>query len=180
MATTTSTTTISAKDWQKSFGDRPATHPSDADFYLQTGDGHVTVVEVKAAGATLPMHRRQSRVPRVIPPEQPQRLGFILLQKWEGVVIEADSESFTAQLIDSSDRLPPHDATFSRSELPANEQSLIEPGATFVWTLGYRQIGSTRERASVIYFRRLPAWTEREIIQAEQNGAKLLGTIGWQ
>lgn len=176
----TSTATISAKDWQKSFGDHPELHRSGADFYLQPADGEPTIVEVKTGGATQSIERRRPRVPRVVPAEQADQLGFILLQKWEGVVIECDSESFTAHLLDSNGKLPPHDATFSRSELPANEQSLVEPGAPFVWTLGYRQIGSTRERASVIYFRRLPTWTQKEIVQAEENGRNLLDALGWR
>ncbi len=178
--TAPSTATVSAKDWRKSFGDHPEIHRSGVDFYLQTADGQITIVEVKTGGATQSIERRQSRVPRVVPTEQADQLGFILLQKWEGVVIECDDESFTAHLLDSGGKLPPHDATFSRSELPANEQSLLEAGAPFVWTLGYRQIGSTRERASVIYFRRLPTWTQKEIGQAEENGRHLLDTLGWR
>jgi hypothetical protein len=108
------------------------------------------------------------------------RLGFILLQKWEGIVLETDNESFTAKLLDSHGRLPPHDATFSRAELPKNEQQLVEPSAPFVWTLGYRKIGNTRERASVVYFRRLPPWHESEIVTAEKRAEDLGGSIGWK
>lgn len=82
------------------------------------------------------------RVPRRMTYEEWSRLGFILLQKWEGVVVESDAETFTAKLIDSHGWLKPHDATFARSELLKDEQELIEPGAPFVWTLGYRKIGS--------------------------------------
>ena len=120
------------------------------------------------------------RIPRRMTYEEWSRLGFILLQKWEGVVVESDAETFTAKLTDSHGRLKPHDATFDRSELLKDEQELIEPGAPFVWTLGYRKIGSTRERASVVYFRRLPGWTEKEITAGEEKGSELSESIGWK
>ena len=113
-AATPSTSTVSAKDWRKSFGDHPEVHRSGVDFYLQSPNGDLTIIESKAAGATLAVEGRRARVPRVVSAEQPDQLGFILLQKWEGVVIECDRESFTAQLLDSNGKLPPHDATFSR------------------------------------------------------------------
>lgn len=180
MPTSLTTTTLSAKDWRMSFGDHPRVFPSGADFYMRTPEGAMTIVETKATESTTAPERPQTRIPRVASEEQPERLGFMLLQKWEGTVIEADSESFTAQLFDSLGKLPPHDATFSRSELDLNECALVEPGAPFVWILGYRQIGSTRERASVIYFRRLPGWTEKEITQAKQNGKTVADELGWR
>jgi hypothetical protein len=96
------------------------------------------------------------------------------------VVLESDKDTFTAKLMDSTSKLPTHDAVFARAELPRDEQQLIEAGAPFVWTLGYRKIGATRERASVIYFRRLPPWSEREITAGEERGKKLSESIGWK
>jgi len=153
---------------------------STPDFQFLTASGQVTVVELKTSQITMPTRREPLRIPRPLTFKDWSRLGFILLQKWEGIVLEADNDSFTAKLVDSHDRLPPHDATFSRAELPKNEQQLVEPGAPFVWTLGYRKIGDTRERASVVYFRRLPPWTKSEIASAEKRADDLGGSIGWK
>lgn len=177
---TATTTTAPIREPRASFSDRPMTVRSTPDFQFLSASGQVTVMEVKASNITMPTRREPVRVPRPLTFEEWTRLGFILLQKWEGVVLESDNDSFTAKLLDSHDRLPPHDATFSRAELPKNEQKLIEPGAPFVWTLGYRKIGNTRERASVIYFRRLPPWNASEIATAERKAEDLRSSIGWK
>jgi hypothetical protein len=142
--------------------------------------GKLTLVEVKTIDATMQTKLPPLKVSRRVTYEDWSRLGFILLQKWEGVVIESDAKTFTAKLTDSHGQLQPHDAVFARSELPKNEQELIEPGAPFVWTLGYRKIGSTRERASVVYFRRLPGWTQKEITAGEERANELSESIGWK
>jgi len=165
---------------RSSFSERPVTVRSTPDFQFLTASGEVTLVELKASQITMPTRREPLRIPRPLTFGEWSRLGFILLQKWEGTVLEADNDSFTAKLVDSHDRLPPHDATFSRAELDKDEQQLVDPGAPFVWTLGYRKIGNTRERASVIYFRRLPPWTESEITSAEKRAKDLGGSIGWK
>jgi hypothetical protein len=153
---------------------------STPDFQFLSASGQVTVADVKVSSITMTTRREPLRVPRPLTFEEWSRLGFILLQKWEGVVLESDNDTFTAKLLDSHGTLPPHDATFSRGELPKNEQKLIEPGAPFVWTLGYRKIGNTRERASVIYFRRLPPWSESEIATGKKRAEDLRGSIGWK
>jgi hypothetical protein len=163
-----------------SSADRPNVLRSSPDLFLLRDDDRVTVVEVKSAGATSVREPPAVPVPRVKPHSEPSRLGFILLQKWDGVVLQADKDTFTAQLFDSQGKLPPHDAVFARSELPPSEERLVQSGAPFVWTLGYRQIGSTRERASVIYFRRLPGWTEEEISKADVAARRLGDSLEWK
>ena len=177
---TAATTTAPIREPRASFSERPMTVRSTPDFQFLSASGQVTVADVKVSNITMTTRREPLRVPRPLTFEEWSRLGFILLQKWEGVVLESDNDSFTAKLLDSHGRLPPHDATFSRAELPKNEQKLIEPGAPFVWTLGYRKIGNTRERASVLYFRRLPPWDEREIVAAEPRAEELRECIEWK
>jgi hypothetical protein len=174
------TRTAPIREAKSSFSERPITVRSTPDFQFLAPNGDLTLIEVKSVNTTMVMRRKPLRVPRPLTYEDASRLGFILLQKWEGVVLESDHETFTAKLTDSHGKLRPHDATFARSELPKNEQELIEPGAPFVWTLGYRKIGSTRERASVIYFRRLPRWTEKEVTIAEERAKNLSDSIGWK
>jgi len=174
------TTTAPIREPRSSFSERPVTVRSTPDFQFLSASGEVTVADVKVSNITMLIRREPLRVPRPLTFEEWSRLGFILLQKWEGVVVESDNDSFTAKLLDSHGKLPPHDATFSRAELPKSEHKLIEPGAPFVWTLGYRKIGNTRERASVVYFRRLPPWNESEIATAEKSAEDLRGSIGWK
>jgi hypothetical protein len=166
---------------RSSFSDRPVIVRSTPDFHFLSATGEVTLVELKSnTQATTPLRRKPLRVPRPLTFQEWTRLGFILLQKWDGVVLQVDDESFTAKLIDSEGKLPDHDATFLRTELPKEEQELIEPGAPFVWTLGYRKIGNTRERASVLYFRHLPPWEEGEIVAAGPRAKELRERIEWK
>ena len=178
--TVADTPTAPITEPRSSFSDRPVTVQSTPDFQFLSAAGEVTVIELKTTQSTTPIRWQPLRVPRLLTFQEWSRLGFILLQKWEGVVLEVDDENFTAKLIDSDERLPNHDATFLRTELPKEEQGLIEPGAPFVWTLGYRKIGGTRERASVLYFRRLPPWDEREIVAAEPRAEELRDCIEWK
>jgi hypothetical protein len=181
MATSVITTaTTSLSKWRPSSSDRPLVVHSAADAHIIDAAGNITVIEVKAGAKTLPSDKRPMFVPRVVESAGSDQPGFMLLQKWDGYVIDVDAEAFTGHLIDSRGMLPPHDATFSRAELPKEEQVLIAAGAPFVWTIGYRQIGATRERTSVIYFRRLPNWAGREIISGAERGENLGREVGWE
>jgi hypothetical protein len=124
--------------------------------------------------------RRPVRVPRVVRSFDATKERFTLLQKWDGVVLEADAETFTARLFDSMGELPPQQATFSRAELSPEEETQIAVGAPFVWTIGYRHIGATRHRDSTFYFRRLPPWSTDEITTAQTRAEHVSTAIGWK
>lgn len=136
-------------------------------------------VQQEVPGETMSRFRKPTRVPRVLRQSEADSMRFTLLQKWEGVVLEMDDETFTARLMDGSGKLESQQATFARSELSTDEQGQLAVGASFVWTIGYRHIGSTRHRDSTIYFRRLPAWSEDELTSARQRGEQLSTAIAW-
>lgn len=123
--------------------------------------------------------RRAVPIPRVIQPSDAGLGRFSLLQKWDGVVLKTDADTFTARLIDSHGILPNGEAVFSREELEPEEAIQIAPGATFVWTIGYRHKPS-RERISYFYFRRLPPWSPQELDQARSKAQELTAAIGWK
>ncbi|MDB6151697.1 MAG: hypothetical protein JWL90_150 [Chthoniobacteraceae bacterium] len=131
-------------------------------------------------GDTMPGEGRTVRIPRVVHAPENGTARSTLLQKWYGVVREADEETFTARLLDSNGELPPQQATFSRSELSPEEETQIAVGASFVWTIGYRHIGATRHRDSTIYFRRLPPWSNAELDSARNRAEKVRTAIGWE
>lgn len=98
---------------------------------------------------------------------------FIELQKWEGTVIQVFKESYTARLIDLTEERPDEEAEFSFDEIHDEDIPLVEPGAIFYWSIGYPVIRGQRFRASVIRFRRLPKWSEEEIITAAEEAEYL-------
>ena len=121
------------------------------------------------------------RIPSLMPQgEFLSQDTFALLEKWDGVVIESDNETFTARLYNSNESSRVIQARFSKSELSPQERGQVEEGATFVWTIGYRNIGSTRHRDSALYFRRLPVWETSELEAAKRRARELGNTIGWR
>jgi hypothetical protein len=93
------------------------------------------------------------------------------LAQWEGVVTSVDDDEFTAELKDLTDSTSPAEtATFSTSEISPGDLPLLEVGAIFYWTIGYRtSAGGQKSRESWIRLRRLPTWTSRQLREARQR-----------
>jgi len=167
---------------------------SDSDFYppgtprvhmvtgvsLLSDDVPPTVAKSQGSGETTIGQPHILRIPRPLQSLKSVAMRFTLLQKWEGVVLEVNDESFTSRLIDSHGELPPQQATIPNSELSPEEQDHVAVGASFVWTIGYQHIGATRQRNSVIYFRRLPAWNQSELDVARRRAEELAKAICWE
>ena len=150
--------------------------PSTSEAGNPTGGFTVARNHAETAGEA---SRPKRRFPQVMPKTKMPTEDFALLEKWEGVVIAADAETFTARLYSASNRGQATQAVFSKCELSPLERGQIEEGAAFVWTIGYRLIGTTRHRDSVIYFRRLPRWEQEELIVSKTLGKKLHEAVGW-
>ena len=99
--------------------------------------------------------------------------SFKAIQKWEGYVIEVYEETFLARLIPILGEGADQEAEIYIEEVEPVDQVLIEPGAVFYWSIGYLDKPSGRHRDSYIRFRRLPAWTRRELKAAGEK-AKML------
>jgi hypothetical protein len=119
----------------------------------------VSIVGIKARRPGGPVFR-----PRRRPNE-----FFAALHRWEGYVLSVSNRTFLARLVDLSGRLPDEDAEFYLDDVSESDKSLVVPGAVFYWSVGYR-ISLTRQRskASLLRFRRLPAWTQSEIEDARR------------
>ncbi len=105
-----------------------------------------------------------------------RELSFHALQEWEGYVIDIAEDSFTARLTDITRRsmVEEESAEFPKSEVSDDDLALIEEGAIFRWVIGFqRSRGGTKRRVSEIVFRRLPAWTKRDLYEAKELAATL-------
>ncbi|WP_020161267.1 hypothetical protein [Methylobacter marinus] len=91
-------------------------------------------------------------------------------QRWSGKVISATDQELTVRLEDLTNRDNPDELiVLSRDEIDDKDQSLVKPGALFYWYIGYRQgFKYSKERISIIRFRRLPSWTTKEIQESEK------------
>ena len=111
---------------------------------------------------------------------EPLKENYKLLQQWEGNVLEIKEDSFLAQLHDLSGNLPEEEAEISFEEISEIDRDLVEPGAFFYWNIGYHEDKSgQRTRSSMIRFRRLPAWTKREIEHSKRKAAEICKKLKW-
>jgi hypothetical protein len=138
-------------------------------------------VELARDGSTMVLPERPAphviRLNRFPAPEQ----HFLLLQLWEGTVVQLIDNEFSAVLYDLTN--PSHGderATFSIEEVADPDRPLLAPGAIFYWSLGYEVVRSgTRKAVSEIRFRRLPAWSRRDIARLNivaEKFSKLFGS----
>jgi len=103
------------------------------------------------------------------------------LQSWEGVVLEVRDTTFSVRLVDLTGDRPEEEMELEKEELSDFDLELLEPGAIFYWTVGYRrQLPSgARARVSLIRFRRLPAWSRSELASARDRAAETAHELGW-
>jgi len=105
---------------------------------------------------------------------------FESLQALEGNVIEVLEDSFVARLIDTTGKGPDQEAEIPFAETTEEDRDLIQPGSIFYWDIGYDvRKGGQRIRCSLIQFRRLPAWTSRELKANKSQAERLRKEIGW-
>lgn len=122
---------------------------------------------------------RSVKVPSVHRAPVRRHRRFILLEKWEGTVIDVDSETFTGRIFSSHEPNVAKQAVFDFEELSEEERAEVEIGAAFVWLIGFDHVGTTRYRRSYPYFRRLARWTQKELEQGAAKASDIAKEIGW-
>ena len=123
----------------------------------------------------LPAVRPPVRLPDGLQP----RTRFDALQKWEGRVLEVGDTTFSAVVVGIKDATE-EEAEFDLEEVSPDDIDMVEPGAVFYWSIGYRTDPSgERSRCSVLVFRRLPAWSARDLELARQGAQTLRDRLGW-
>ena len=104
-----------------------------------------------------------------------------VLQSWEGAVTHIDPMQgfFVAKLYDltrPSENVK--EAELELCDVSPNDRDLLKVGGIFRWMIGYRrQSYGQQERVSAIVFRRLPAWSERDIEVAAEEGERLAASL---
>lgn len=117
---------------------------------------------------------------RSVSPIQTVNEGFILAEKFDGVVLSVLENSFTARIFPSEAKTGPAEIEFPKTELSDVDLSLLHEGAPFVLNIGYRTIGSRRQRESSFYMRRLIPRSEAELINATQRAKTFSDLVGWK
>lgn len=109
-----------------------------------------------------------------LPPAPAGKEFFRVIQKWEGYVIEVTQDSFWARLTVLTGEEGDQNAEILISAVDEEDLPLVEPGAIFYWSIGYREDEKARvAQDSIIRFRRLPAWTGVDQMRAAVIEEKL-------
>jgi hypothetical protein len=104
---------------------------------------------------------------------------FLPEQSWEGMVLEILEDSFRARLVDMKNADQQEEAEILKTAVTDEDDlKLLMPGAIFFWTLGRRVEGRRSEQVSLIQFRRLPIWTEKEIQEAKREAMEFKKRLG--
>lgn len=95
----------------------------------------------------------------------------IKLQEWEGQVQEVGTFNFSARLVDltAGETSETEEVDLPFDDVAESDRALLIPGAVFRWIVGYRYIDGQKERFTRIAIRRLPMWTDQEILSANKE-----------
>jgi hypothetical protein len=141
-----------------------------------TGSGSTEPALSKAVGSAVD----KSPTPQVpgvvlIPHLAPLKGKFILLQSWEGRIVNVGQTEFDAIITDKTNpEIDDEMVTIDRRAIAPDDDPLVEEGAVFYWSVGYCDYpGRGRSTESKIRFRRLKGWTKDEISQSKRVGRQL-------
>lgn len=89
--------------------------------------------------------------------------------RWTGIILDKSGDKVLVRLFPSSNEQEDEEAEFSLSDLPESDQVLVEKGASFHWTIGvWKSIRGSTCQVSNIRLRRLPRWSNRDIVKANK------------
>ncbi len=154
--------------------------PQQAQLPLSTAAPETIPESVQITTTSRALPRPPVIAPVALPNRTQPQPHFRALQKWQGIVSEVTDETFTAQLLDLFDPSNEEVAEFELEEVSRGDLCLVRPGAVFYWSIGYlTEPSGSRSRTSVLVFRRLPAWSEKDIEQAKSRARELQNSFGW-
>ncbi len=107
---------------------------------------------------------------------------FTPTSEWEGYVESMSEDEFSVRLVNirSQSSLPADQATFYKDEVSENDQQLLREGAIVRWVIGRERLPTGQVRnVSELYFRRLPAHSEKDYKRAYEKACTLLEGINW-
>jgi hypothetical protein len=97
-------------------------------------------------------------------------------QIWEGTVISCEPHRFTARLVDRTNSSNPDEiAYFDSDEISGDDRSLVQPGASFYWTVGTERTPAGQvKNVAMVTFRRLPRWNKSSFRKAKERAKAVL------
>ncbi len=114
------------------------------------------------------------------PPQLQSHIRVNVLDRWDGVVIEVDRETgvFVGEFSPEGERAPRMRADFLISEVDADDDELLRPGALFVVQSGFIRSARRRMSVSTIRFRRIPSFDAADIRAAVRYATSMRRELG--
>ncbi len=128
-------------------------------------------------GATNTIQFTRYIQPKQLSPIKSDPNQFTVLQQWTGYVVEVGEDTFLSRLVPVEGAGDDQEAEIYLDKIDPNDQQLVQPGAIFYWHIGYLDTPSGRYNTTSIRFRRFPAWSKRDLMEAELGVAKLKSLI---
>jgi len=107
---------------------------------------------------------------------------LIPITEWEGYVEGIFEDEFSVKMVNvrSKSPLPADEATFHKDQVSKHDRQLLREGAIVRWVIGRERLSTGQVRnVSELYFRRLPAHTEKDYRRAYAKAGHLLEGINW-
>ena len=104
------------------------------------------------------------------------------ISEWEGFVEYIEGNEFLVRMVNikSGSPLPMDEATFQINDLSDYQRQHLEVGAIVRWVIGMERLpNDQRRRVSELYFRRLPAHSNREYQTALIQAKEMINAITW-
>ena len=110
------------------------------------------------------------------------RQAFTPVQEWEGYVSEIHEDYFVADIVDTtnSNSSLTGNVEFLIEELSPSDAKMLELGAVFRWSIGYKATNGTRARLSQIVFRNLPIWTKNDLADIVRSNDEGIDKLNWK
>lgn len=102
------------------------------------------------------------------------------LQKWKGIVTEITESGFKAELEDQTNPGTKEVASFDLEEISPDDQKLIEIGAVFYWSIGYKNQNGQVTKESLIRFQRIADWKEKDYDAAADRASSIYESLNFE
>jgi hypothetical protein len=100
-------------------------------------------------------------------------------QRWEGYVLEINSDHFVARLDDLTTPGTHEIINFGLDDISPEDEPLLKIGGTFYFSVGYVLNNGQREKTSLLRFKRIAEWTEEEYDRAIDRAQSLSEKLKW-
>jgi hypothetical protein len=102
------------------------------------------------------------------------------IQKWIGYITEINDETFSAKLIDKTNKGTNEIVEFSKDELSPDDLPLFRMDAIFYWSIGYSVSNGQKRSESILKFKRSAVYEDKDLDKGLDVGNDIFEGIDWE